>query len=435
MKIKALSIAALMGLLLAAPAMALDVVVYSENFNTYNNGTLLTDVPGWYKWPGSDNVPTIMNGKAVSNGTMDMLLDTTNMFALGNTQARVTFDLLSYRQDDLWFAPGTASQGNNVAYGQEIGFEHGGGGEADNRLYNTNGGFDYGYQQTTDVTNPMTTSWVFDISKSGNQITWSATFTNHDLSVSHPLLPGPTYTKTLTVSDTRGLNTMEWATLGGAGTTLDNLVVTAILPLSAADIVPDPASPGTINNFGLVPVSTISVARTVTLSNLGDLPGTVTSAILTGPFSFSGTVPGGTIAGHTDSVYKIVLDPQTVPTNVPRGTPYTGTATFVTSSGTFTYDLTADVYAHAGDVNGDGQVSLLDYNVVKANFGNAYESGNHWGDGDVNGDLQVGLLDFNIVKAHFGHTTGDGAAVTAVPEPATMSLLALAGLAALRRKR
>ncbi|MCY2926252.1 MAG: dockerin type I domain-containing protein [Planctomycetota bacterium] len=101
----------------------------------------------------------------------------------------------------------------------------------------------------------------------------------------------------------------------------------------------------------------------------------------------------------------------------------------------FTYDLSATVVAHAGDVNGDGQVSLLDYNVIKANFGNAYESGNHWGDGDVNGDHQVGLLDFNIVKAHFGHTTGDGAAVTAVPEPATISLLALAGLAALRRKQ
>jgi len=89
---------------------------------------------------------------------------------------------------------------------------------------------------------------------------------------------------------------------------------------------------------------------------------------------------------------------------------------------------------HPGDVNGDGQVSLLDYNVIKANFGNTYESGNHWTDGDVNGDLQVGLLDFNIVKAHFGHTSGD-VGVTAVPEPATMSLLALAGLAALRRKR
>ncbi|MCY2925444.1 MAG: dockerin type I domain-containing protein, partial [Planctomycetota bacterium] len=105
------------------------------------------------------------------------------------------------------------------------------------------------------------------------------------------------------------------------------------------------------------------------------------------------------------------------------------------STDTLTLNVSGIVTFHPGDVNQDGQVGLLDYNVIKANFGASYGSGNHWTDGDVNGDLQVGLLDFNIVKAHFGHTTGDGAAVTAVPEPATMSLLALAGLAALRRKR
>ncbi|MCY2924390.1 MAG: dockerin type I domain-containing protein, partial [Planctomycetota bacterium] len=270
-----------------------------------------------------------------------------------------------------------------------------------------------------------------DITKTGTTVSYSG-FLN-----GNPIWTGGSgNVHSYTLSDGAGMNTIEIAGqyTGGPTQSYDNIKVTAIIAQSAANIVANPASPGALN-MGLVAVSTISAPQTVTLSNLGDLPGTVTSATLSGPFSFSGTVPGGTIAGHADSVYNVVLDPQTVPTNVPRGTPYTGTATFVTSSGTFTYDLTADVYAHAGDVNGDGQVSLLDYNVVKANFGNAYESGNHWGDGDVNGDLQVGLLDFNIVKAHFGHTTGDGAAVTAVPEPATMSLLALAGLAALRRKR
>ncbi|MCY2927173.1 MAG: DUF2961 domain-containing protein [Planctomycetota bacterium] len=72
-----------------------------------------------------------------------------------------------------------------------------------------------------------------------------------------------------------------------------------------------------------------------------------------------------------------------------------------------------------GDVNSDGQVGLMDYNIIKANFGNVYGSGTHWGDGDLNGDGQVGLLDFNIVKAHFGHTAGSSPE-TAVPEPATL---------------
>ncbi|MCY2927509.1 MAG: pre-peptidase C-terminal domain-containing protein, partial [Planctomycetota bacterium] len=56
-----------------------------------------------------------------------------------------------------------------------------------------------------------------------------------------------------------------------------------------------------------------------------------------------------------------------------------------------------------GDANLDGQVSLLDYNIVRTNFGNTYPTGeNHRTDGDVNGDGEVSLLDFNIVTVNFG---------------------------------
>ncbi|MCY2927276.1 MAG: dockerin type I repeat-containing protein [Planctomycetota bacterium] len=201
-------------------------------------------------------------------------------------------------------------------------------------------------------------------------------------------------------------------------------------PPTPANFTATPAGPF---DFGPVGVSTISAVQTVTLTNIGGTAGDVTGATVTGGFAFTVPEPGVTpysVGPAGTAVYGIQLPAQALPGS------YAGTATFTTSAGgPFTYDLTATVFAHAGDVNGDGQVSLLDYNIIKANFGNTYESGNHWGDGDVNGDEQVGLLDFNIVKAHFGHTTGDGAAVTAVPEPATLSLLALAGLAALRRKR
>ena len=182
-------------------------------------------------------------------------------------------------------------------------------------------------------------------------------------------------------------------------------------------------------------VFVVIVGVLLTTQNLGV---NITAASVTGGFAFTFPLPGTptyALAPGAIAVYGIELPAQTTPGH------YAGTATFDTDIAdgagfkTFTYALSADVVAHAGDVNGDGQVSLLDYNIIKAHFGNAYADGNHWNDGDVNSDLQVGLLDFNIVKAHFGHTTGDGAAVTAVPEPATISLLALAGLAALRRKQ
>ncbi|MCY2926108.1 MAG: dockerin type I domain-containing protein [Planctomycetota bacterium] len=427
MNTKVVRIALLMpALLIALPAVA-DITIYQQNFDTYNDGTLLTDVPGWYNWTSYGGTSPVITGGKVTDvgvGKTYMALDMTDIFSYGNTQARIEFDLKSAEQLDYRFGPGTVTPGSQSAISnQSMGFEHGSG-----RLYHSNGGFDYGYQQFTNVTNPMQRHWVFDIAKAGTQYTWSATFDGT------PLLD---VTHVLGITDARGMNTMRFFTLGQVGYELDNILIKAIIAQTPANIVPTPGSPGALD-LGLVAVSSISAPQTVTLNNLGQQSGNVTSVSLTGPFSFAAPVPGPTpyaIAGGGSAAYNIVLDPQTVPTNVPRGTPYTGTATFVTSSVTFTYDLTANVFAHAGDVTGDGQVSLLDYNVIKANFGAAYESGNHWADGDVNGDLQVGLLDFNIVKAHFGHTTGDGAAVTAVPEPATMSLLALAGLAALRRKR
>ena len=168
-----------------------------------------------------------------------------------------------------------------------------------------------------------------------------------------------------------------------------------------------------------------SAQKTVTLTALN---GNVTVApAVSGSFSFVGTPPTQPVAPGTPAVYTLQLDPQAVPGH------YIGTATFTTDISlggglfkTFTYALSADVAAHPGDVNCDGEVSGSDFNVIKANFGLAGLGTTGWTLGDVNGDGEVSGSDFNVVKVHFGHTTADGVGAGAVPEPATLALLALA---------
>lgn len=63
-----------------------------------------------------------------------------------------------------------------------------------------------------------------------------------------------------------------------------------------------------------------------------------------------------------------------------------------------------------GDANGDGKVDLMDFNILKANFGTSDAT---LSQGDFNGDATVDLTDFNTLKANFGTM-----ATAAVPEPA-----------------
>ena len=82
-----------------------------------------------------------------------------------------------------------------------------------------------------------------------------------------------------------------------------------------------------------------------------------------------------------------------------------------------------------GDVNGDHLVSADDYVSVQANFGNSGVPGIL---GDANHDGLVSADDYASVQAHFGDTSGG---MSAVPEPATLGLLLIGGMAMLRRKR
>ncbi|QDU71468.1 hypothetical protein [Mucisphaera calidilacus] len=75
-----------------------------------------------------------------------------------------------------------------------------------------------------------------------------------------------------------------------------------------------------------------------------------------------------------------------------------------------------------GDANLDKQVDLLDLSSLASNFNNAAG----WEGGSFNGDGVVDLLDLSILANGFGSSN-------AVPEPAGLSLLALAAIAGRRR--
>lgn len=81
-----------------------------------------------------------------------------------------------------------------------------------------------------------------------------------------------------------------------------------------------------------------------------------------------------------------------------------------------------------GDANRDGIVSTEDYASVLANFGSVGIAGIH---GDANLDGIVSASDYASIQANFGNVDAD----PDTPEPATLSLLALGGLAMLRRRR
>ena len=85
----------------------------------------------------------------------------------------------------------------------------------------------------------------------------------------------------------------------------------------------------------------------------------------------------------------------------------------------------------AGDLNEDGFVGQSDLDIVLAMWGN---SGPDITDlrADVNTDNFVGQTDLDYVLADWGQGTPPG---SPVPEPVTLSLLALGAAAVLRRRR
>ncbi len=94
------------------------------------------------------------------------------------------------------------------------------------------------------------------------------------------------------------------------------------------------------------------------------------------PYSYS-------VSGLTDGVHTVYVIASDASNNTQQST---------------TVSVTTKQFKD-GDINGDGSVTLADFFVLKANFG---QSGKTRSQGDLNGDGSVTLADFFVLKQNFG---------------------------------
>ncbi|XAL98824.1 PEP-CTERM sorting domain-containing protein [Phycisphaeraceae bacterium D3-23] len=130
----------------------------------------------------------------------------------------------------------------------------------------------------------------------------------------------------------------------------------------------------------------------------------------------------GAIAGQFDTVI--------LPTDMVGGTLFSSQ---VDPLGRVTLTALSDFEMVLGDITGDLFVGVEDLDVLLANWGDTVGFGNNSiAAGDLSGDGVVGQADLQIVIDNWGGGTSPD---TNIPEPGSLALLGLGGLALLRRRR
>ncbi len=113
---------------------------------------------------------------------------------------------------------------------------------------------------------------------------------------------------------------------------------------------------------------------------------------------------------------------------------YNGSVVFDSESGGIA-TVFSGIAAEKGDANYDGAVDILDLDILALHWG---DTGASWTDGDFDQSGIVDILDLNLLADNWGIGGATGMAglsnVFIVPEPVTLGLFGIGGLALLRRR-